>query len=125
MKKLFLAACVSVFLIQSAQAGETKENSSNGAHQGGITYTAIPFKSYQLTDSQTILATFQIKCFEKFIHIFRHDVQVSPSEVTTVVGAIVEANQFSPCSEAEDITVDAGWHYSGRRQNIVTIETQP
>ncbi len=132
-KLLSLALLIVIFSTQSSHAVQKGTNSTSHAHKSDIdtttrrevTYSVIPFKSYQLIEPQNILATFQIKCFERFISLIRHDVQTSASEVTTVLGAIVEVTPHSVCSDAEDITVDAGWAFSGRQQKIVSIDTLP
>lgn len=120
---------ISIFFVTSVQAdgGGTSANSrfepsgSDAMHQVGLRYVVIPFKSYRLTDSQKIEATFQIKCFERYLGVIRHTIDVSTSEVTTMIGALIERTPGSVCSNGQDIAVDAGYFYSGRRQNIVPI----
>lgn len=119
MKKLFIGIFFSVNI--QANGNTNYKSSSVTPNQSSIEYHVIPFTNYELTDSQKIHATFQIKCFQKLINLIRYDVEVSASEVTTIIGALVQELHPSVCSEAHDIIVDAGWHYSGRKQNIVSI----
>ena len=90
-------------------------------------YRVIPFIQYSEEGGlpPKLTVTFQIKCFQEFIKIFRDDeVDSNTGSVSIILGALVQEDMQSVCESAKEITVDAGVTYSGREYKVIAIQDE-
>ena len=93
--------------------------------QSGFGYAVLPYDHYHEEDGlpPVLQVTFQLKCFQQFVKIIRHDeTDAATGKVVIAVGILVREDLLSICESAHDETVNAGTTFSGREYSIVPIQ---
>lgn len=91
----------------------------------GWGYAVLPFEHYYEEDGvpPVLKVTFQLKCFQKFIKVIRHeDVDGATGKVVIAVGILVREDFPAACESAHELTVHAGTTFSGREHTVVPIQ---
>jgi len=99
--------------------------SGNSPVDNETKYRVIPFDSFILTESlpPMLMATFNVRCYQTFLKVVRHDVvDQATGKVTVVAAGLVSENLMNPCSSSEDMVEDAGVTYSGREFVVQSIQ---
>ena len=96
---------------------------SYAANRPSFDYRVIPYDHYEEGKGlpPTLKVTFQLKCFQRFEKVIRHDDTAAAGKVTIAVGILVYENLNTPCESAKNVTVDAGNTFSGREYSVVPI----
>lgn len=110
-----------------ANAGEGGGTSANGTKldSPSTVYRVIPFESYFQSSSlpPVLWADFKVRCNQRILQVFRHDVVRGNPRVTIVIGALVSEETLDPCTGEERKIVQAGQTYSGRDFDVKSLQT--